>query len=279
MGNYLDATYAAVDGVLLSYQGQDVSLKIPGRLANMEIHTIGDGAVMESANLQQVVVPNGVKRIGASSFAGCQQLMNAYVPYSVSSFANDSFDRCSKLTNLYIYGMQINEQRYGDLLSSSRRVNGSMLLAHSFPCFKRLKDAASSTGVKPANLIQGGIKRLFTSQSLNEEKGAAALQRNLDGFGFDSEEQYMTETNEFLRLIADSGAPEVDVLSEEKNDAFLKSEKELPIEKTAVFTFDDTKTKLENGRYSIFEKIKTGRACGKDLLYLPPTLFECEAKP
>ena len=258
MGNYLDGTYAAIDGVLLSYEGNDISLKIPGRLANMNIHTIGDGAIMESANLQQVVVPDGVKRIGASSFRGCCQLMNAYIPYSVTSFAGDSFGGCSKLTNLYIYGIQLNEQRYRDLISSSRRVNGSVLLAQSFPYFRRLKDAVSSTDAEPANLIQGGITRLFTSQSLEEEKGAASLERNLDGFGFDSQDQYMTETNEFLRLIADKTASEIDAMSEEKNDEFLKSEKTPPIEKTAVFTFDDSKTKLENGKYSIFADIKIG---------------------
>ena len=128
MGNYLDGTYAAIDGVMLSYEGKDISLKLPGRLANMEIHTIGDGAVMESENLQQVVVPDGVKRIGNNSFSGCNQLMNAYVPYSVTTYAENAFRNCPKLTNLYIYGMKLNEQRYKDLIASSRRVNGSNYL-------------------------------------------------------------------------------------------------------------------------------------------------------
>ena len=258
MGNYIDGTYAALDGVLLSYEGKDISLQLPAQLANMNIHTIGDGAVMESANLQQVVVPDGVKRIGNNSFSGCSQLMNAYVPYSVTSFAENAFHNCSKLTNLYIYGMALNEQRYRDLKAFSRRVNGSMYLAQSFPDFKRVKDAVSSTDADASNSIQSGITRLFTSQSLEEEKGAASLQRNLDGFGFESEEQYMTETNEFLRLIADKNACDVDVLSEEQNDQFLRSEKFPPIEKTAVFTFDDSKTKLENGKYSVFANIKIG---------------------
>ena len=258
MGNYLDGTYAAIDGVLLSYEGKDISLKLPGRLANMDIHTVGDGAVMESLNLQQVVIPGGVRRIGNNSFSGCNQLMNAYVPYSVTSFAENAFRNCPKLTNLYIYGMELNEQRYRDLRASSRRVNGSIYLAHSFPYFRRVRDAVASTDADSANYVQSGITRLFTSQSLEEENGAASLQRNLDGFGFDSDDQYMTETSEFLRLIADKSVYDVDTLSEEKNDQFLKSEKYPPIEKTAVFTFDDSKTKLENGKYRLFADIKIG---------------------
>ena len=93
---------------------------------------------------------------------------------------------------------------------------------------------------------------------MEEENGVASLQRNLDGFSFESEEQYMTETNEFLRLIADKSIYDIDALSEEKNDQFLKTEKIPPIEKTAVFTFDDSKTELKNGKYNIFADIKIG---------------------
>ena len=258
MGSYLNKTYAAIDGVLLNYKGQDISLKLPEQLAGMEIHTIGDGAVMESADLQQAVVPDGVRRIGKNSFRGCNQLMNVYLPYSVSSFAENAFQDCPKLKNLYIYGMELNEQRYRDLIASSSLVNGSIYLSHSFPNFKRVREAVSSTDADPANDIQSGIKRLFSSQSLEEEIGAVSLQRNLDGFSFESEDRYTTETMEFLRLIADRNVHEVDAISEEKNDEFMRSEKFPPIEKTAVFTFDDSKTKLENGKYIIFAEIKIG---------------------
>ena len=75
MGEYLDNTYAAIDGVLLSYNGGDISLSLPHRLADMDIHTIGSGAVMESQKLQQVVVPDGVRRIGEKAFRNCSQLL------------------------------------------------------------------------------------------------------------------------------------------------------------------------------------------------------------
>ena len=258
MSNYLDGTYAAIDGVLLSYEGKDISLKLPGRLANIDIHTIGDGAVMESANLQQVVVPAGVKQIGNNSFSNCKQLMNAYIPYSVTSFSENAFRNCPKLTNLCIYGIEVDEQGYRDLRASSRRVNGSIYLTPFFPSFKSVSDAASSTDAGLANHIQSGITRLFTSQSLEEENGAESLQRNLDGFNFESEDRYMTETKGFLGLIANKSVLDIDNISEEKNDQFLKADKIPPIEKTAIFTFDDSKTKPENGKYIIFANIKIG---------------------
>ncbi len=258
MGNYLDKTYAAVDGVLLHYEGKDISLKIPGRFADMCIDTIGDGAFMESADLQQVIIPDGVKKIGVRSFYGCDQLMSVYIPFSVASFAVDSFGGCSKLADLYVYGIDLTEQSYKNLIASSRRVNGSLYLAQSFPQFKILKDAASSTGAGPANSVQSGITRLFTSQSLEEETGETSITRNLYSFGFGSEERYMTETNEFMRLIADKNAFETDAVSEQKNDEFVKSGNTPAIEKTAVFTFDDSKTKFENGTYRITAQIKIG---------------------
>ena len=258
MGNYLDKTYAAVDGVLLSYAGNDVSLKLPGRLANMEIHTIGDGAVMESGGLQQVVVPAGVKRIGKNSFSSCGSLTNVYIPYTVTAYSENAFKNCPKLENLYIYGLELSERRYKELKASSARVNGSVYLAHSFPHIRRAKDAVSTTDAGPANYIQNGIKRLFTSQNPAEENGAASLYRSLDGFSFDKEDQYTTETSEFMKLLSDENAYYSDAVSEEKNDQFLRSEKYPPIEKTAVFTFDDSKTRTEHGKYVITAAIKFG---------------------
>ena len=227
-------------------------------MADMDIHTIGAGAVMESPDLQQVILPNGIKRLGGSSFAGCDRLMNAYVPYSVTSYATDAFAGCTKLTNLYVCGIELDEQKYFDLRSAARCVNGSTYITSYFPDNRRLKDAVASTVYKAANYIQNGITRLFTSQSLDDEKGAASIKRNLDGFSFDRDSQYMTETSEFLRLISDDSFKDVDVMSEEKNDHFLKLDKDPPIEKTAVFSFDDTSTKVEDGRYVIIASIKFG---------------------
>ena len=258
MGNYLDKTYAAIDGILLSYEGKDVHLKIPPRLDNMEIHTIGNGAVMESENLQQVIVPDGIKRIGENSFSGCDQLVDAYLPYSVTSFALNAFRDCPKLSNLFIYGIELNEQKYRDLRDSSRRVNDSVYLAQYFPDLGGVKDAVASTDARTANYIQSGITRLFVFQSLQENTGEASLRRGLGGIGFESKDRYVTETGEFLRLIADQNVYDADALSEEKNDRFLKSEKFPTIEKTAVFTFDDSKTKRENGKYIIIADIKIG---------------------
>ena len=258
MGNYLNNIYGAVEGVLLTYNGNDVSLKIPKRLGDSEINTVGNAAFMESQSLQQIIIPDSVNTLGRKAFFKCGQLMNAYFPSSVVSFGASAFGGCPRLANMYFYGVALKEQSYRDLMLVSRRVNGTVYLSQTFPYFGNLRAAVESTDASPANYVPSGIKRLFTSYSLEEERGEAALYRNLDSFGFDSDEKIMTEMSEFARLIDDSSPEEIDLASEDQNDQYLRSESFPKIEKTAVFYFDDSGTKLENGIYYIFGAVKIG---------------------
>ena len=45
MGNYMDRTYLAIDGVILTYSGNDKILQIPSKLMDMDIVRLGDGAL------------------------------------------------------------------------------------------------------------------------------------------------------------------------------------------------------------------------------------------
>lgn len=258
MGNYMDRKYAAVDGVLLSYNGNDTALKLPARLADMDIHTIGAGAVMESQSLQQVVIPKSVRKIAGDAFNRCAHLVKAYVPYSVNTISDSAFRNCSDLTDLYIYGIELDEQRYRDLLASSRRGNGSNYLTHYFPDLKTVRQAVSASDARPASCVHDGIAKLFTSYNYTGERGMDSLQRKLDGFAFESEERHLTETEEFIRLIADDNNFVYDKRAEEINDASMKKDVPQKYEKTAVFTFDDSKTKHENGRHIVFADIRIG---------------------
>ncbi len=258
MGNYLDRTYAALDGVLLSYVGGDIALNIPQRLANMDVTEVGDGAFMNSGNLQQVVIPPGVKRIGRLAFAACENLMNVYIPGALAQYGEKAFSGCDTLANLNVYGVTLSERGYNDLRSASAPVNGTRYLARIFPDIRAVKDAAAATDAAPATYVPDGIGRLFTSLNLAEDKGAASLSRNLDGLSFGRNEPYATETDEFARTVASYGNITPDRDAETKNDAFLRTERFPAIKKSAVFTFDDAKTKFENGKYSIFVTLKIG---------------------
>ncbi len=258
MSSYMDKTYAAIDGVLLSYTGKEASLRLPVKLADMRIRTVGRGAVMESEALQQVVVPQGVEHIGELAFARCGSLADAYLPYTAKTVGKDAFFGCRKLVSLFIYGITLSEQQYSDLRAASARVNGSEYLASVFPSAGIVQDAVNATEARPANAVPKDIARLFTTQSLKDEGGASSLERDLDGFGFSSPERYATERDAFTALLADRRSCRPDAASEEKNDQFVKTEKYPEIKKTAVFTFSDAGTEARNGVREITGEIRIG---------------------
>ena len=253
MGNYLDQNYAAIDGVLLSYTGDDVLLKLPGRLADMEIHTIGAGAVSESENLRQLVIPSGVQWVGNAAFQLCKQLEKLYIPYSLTSIGERAFSGCSRLTDYYVYGFRLSEKQYSDLHASSIKCFGNQFLSTLFPYNSFIKMILSQIDAKPANIASGDIKMIFSSPDADNSESFVPI----SVFG-GSEDRCRSETNAFLQLIADDGGVEVDAECEAKNDSFLRSEKYPSLEKTIVFMFDDSKTRYENGMYYLFADIKAG---------------------
>lgn len=258
MSNYLDKTYSALDGVLLTYEGDSPVLGIPDHLAGMEIHTIGRGAFMESSHLLQAVIPGTVKKIGYEAFRSCSQLVSVSIPFSVASIEYHAFANCPNLTDLQLFSVPLTEQQYRDLRSKASRVNGSVFLAHAFPEDERIRSVVAATDVKPANSVPAGIKRLFTAQDTGTGKENRSIRRNLDGFSFGGDERYATERDAFLQLIGEGDPPPSDAFSEEKNDGFMKTEKYPKIEKTAVFTFDDSRTKFTNGCFQILADIRIG---------------------
>ena len=258
MSNYLDKIYSAVDGVLLTYDGDSLLLDIPGHLAGMTIHTIGQGAFMESACLKRVVIPDTVLKIGDDAFRRCEQLSRVSIPCSVTSVGRNAFEGCPNLIGLQMRSAPMTGQQYLKLRSESNSVNGSVFLAHSFPDDERIRSAIAAAGVRPANCVPAGIKRLFTTPDTRTGKKNTSLHSYLDSFSFDGDERYATEKDAFLQMIREDELSPADAISEERNDDFMKTENYPKIERTALFTFDDNQTKNENGSFSVLADIRIG---------------------
>ena len=71
-------------------------------------------------------------------------------------------------------------------------------------------------------------------------------------FGFDKRSPYISEYDSIKDLLSNPDFAETDALSEGKNDQYLKSEDTPEIEKTAILTFDDNKTKLKTSQLKSF---------------------------
>ena len=61
-----------------------------------------------------------------------------------------------------------------------------------------------------------------------------------------------------MKLIRSGEELPEDREAEKKNDVFSKNEKYPEIKKTALFTFDDSKTKLEDDKYFLWVTIRIG---------------------
>ena len=246
MENYLDNTYAALDHVILSYRGNDGSLAVPGRLAGMEIRTIGDGAFMESDQLRHVTIPQSVDRIGRSAFAACKRLKDVSFYASVQEIGELAF--CSEqLSGLRVFDLELSEARYRSWLSSSVIVQGTLRVLPAFPDLPILKTACAAVNTVPASGIPSGIGQLFFQSDVKDETGMQSLFRQRNGFGPDFATRGQSEYDSFFRMLHADQPVLPDRESEKQNDLFLKKEQYPPLQKTAVFTFDDSLTKQRQG--------------------------------
>lgn len=53
-------------------------------------------------DLREVVLPEGLKKIGFSAFADCIKLDNVVIPEGTTTIAAHAFEKCNKLANITI---------------------------------------------------------------------------------------------------------------------------------------------------------------------------------
>lgn len=75
------------DGVLEEYTGPGGEVVIP-----QGVTRIGEGAFEGCSSLSGVVMPQGVMTIGESAFSGCTGLSSVVIPGSVTAIGEDAFD-------------------------------------------------------------------------------------------------------------------------------------------------------------------------------------------
>lgn len=256
MGNYLDETFAAIDGDLLVYRGYDSVLTLPVRLADEKIVSVGQSAFAESLNLEEVIVPYGITSIGDGAFSYCPRLKTVTIPATVSEIGDHVFHYCPQLRDLILHRYPISAEQYRTYCAASSLTDGSIRLMHSFPDDPFLRELAAGADASVPAPIPHGIDRLFSVLPVLEIDNAA-LQKPLDGFSFGTADRFESETDAFLRL-QDGIRAGIDAKAEERNDAIQKTDSPILPEKTAVFTFDDSKTEYANGQYRIEADIRFG---------------------
>ena len=68
------------------------TLRLPANLAEIEAEAFA------GTDCEEVIIPEGCRRIGSRAFAGCSKLVCVRIPKSVTSIAEDAFEGCEGVT-------------------------------------------------------------------------------------------------------------------------------------------------------------------------------------
>ena len=279
MKSYMNQSYAITNETIITYNGQDPVVKIPSRIANIEVFRIGDGSFMESSKMQCVILPPNTREIGKSAFWGSSILTSAFIPGSIYSVDENAFGNCPNLSDITIYDLELSANEYCMFKNASNETGNGIYVLHEIPKIELIQlILASITDAKPAVRIPNDISLLFQSAGdakpavrtpidisllfqsaeLVELKAPFSLDINIPVIGFNRPSEPTTENKAFVSYIK-SGINEIyDVKAEQKNDWYVRVGSIPKIEKTIIFTFDDTKTKEDQGRYMVNATLKLG---------------------
>ena len=96
------AYFIKKDGTALvaGYLGNDAETTVPSELGGKPVEEIRDLAFQKLDFLKKVVVPDGVKKIGASAFSASKSLEEVVLPESVTDITYRMFTHCSSLSKV-----------------------------------------------------------------------------------------------------------------------------------------------------------------------------------
>ncbi len=259
MENYMDGSFVITNKTIITYSGQHPTMKLPGRFADIEISRIGDGSFMESSKLQCVILPPQTKEIGTQAFWQCPVLTSAFVPGGLISVGTGAFGNCQILSDIAIYGLELTASEYHTFKNAGNRSSDGIYVLREMPQNELVQKLVSSvTNAKPARKIPDDISSLFQMAELDEQKGKFSLEKNIPVIGFTVPSVPTTENRAFYDHIKNGSTEIYDGKAEQKNDWYVRVGKNPVKEKTIIFTFDDSKTKEEKGRYLVNATLKIG---------------------
>lgn len=84
------------------YKGKSSTVNIPAVINGKCVTEIASGAFYENALITDVVIPDGIKRIGSRVFRGCTALRSINLPRGITEIGSELFYGCSELTAVNI---------------------------------------------------------------------------------------------------------------------------------------------------------------------------------
>ena len=96
LDKYSDVKFVVVDGVLLKYNGNDKNVLVPTTINEIYLQAFA------GSNMESIIIPDSVKKIGAKAFEDCRQLVSVVLPEGIETLENGTFLRCWSLRSVQL---------------------------------------------------------------------------------------------------------------------------------------------------------------------------------
>ena len=100
----IDFEYVIWNGVIVidKYIGSDASIVIPDKIDDLTVEYIHSGAFEECENLEEIVLPSGLKNIMSYTFGDCKKLKKIYISKNVEKIEREPFSGCENLLEITV---------------------------------------------------------------------------------------------------------------------------------------------------------------------------------
>ena len=98
-GKGAEALFSVENGVLTDYFGTFASIDLPSLLPDTPLNAVGENVFAGDTNLKEIVLPDSVRVIGASAFAGCTALQSV-TANGAETIGSGAFADCAALSAL-----------------------------------------------------------------------------------------------------------------------------------------------------------------------------------
>ena len=259
MKYFLDKKYAVVDHTIINYTGDNVTLKVPEKIDNIVVRSIGEGAFMELPYLQYVRLPSGVTSVGAFAFRSNANLTTVVLPGTIKQIGLRAFHNCKELSEIKLYDFLIDEKEYRDLKNNSIRAADDVYVSRRVPEIPIIKDMIRACGAVPVCIVPDGVNRLFYTNYLPTDNAHQLMYRNTYNICFlDKYSKPISEDEGVMECLKNSNETPCIAKADEVNDSDLRINVHLTPVKTAVFSFHDKETKDIKGKKSLSVTIRIG---------------------
>ena len=87
---------------IIGFTAARKNVAVPSEIDGKPVRKLGDGLFKDNNDITMVVIPDGIRIIGAEVFSGCTYLERVELPHTLTSIGDGAFSDCAVLGDLYV---------------------------------------------------------------------------------------------------------------------------------------------------------------------------------